>query len=260
MPINVWAYFSPDFASANVPFCSDGNSATVPLPRGTLRWDRTLAFTAIDELVSGVAGIVAPGSGGHGERIEHLGVMVHGAPGGLRILRGGEVLSQTHLSTYAHHFQTLNGHLNPSNRGPRPVLMFLSCAAAAPPEGTELMCGISMWMPRTRVIGFTTILTSDAITPRELDDGSICLPPDLRGTTQEYHRDRDITQQHGGWTRSEAQNMPVASPRAFNAREFRDGELYWEPDTNDGTGREASLQRPSLNRRTSGRGATEHPV
>jgi hypothetical protein len=254
MGVHLWAYKQDHFyTSSRAPICADGNAAddTVRLPPDAIRWDRTLGFTHIDDLVTGVRG-VAGGAGGGANRIDALAIMCHGMPGGLALLSEG-ILTTNRIATYGPKLTELNQALHPAGRSGTPLVMFMACSAAAPPRGTELFELISSWMSGTRIIGFRTLLTTDATTPRELPEDRICLPPDLRVTSEAYDEARAIDQQSGSAEEVDASTLPAALPRSIHACEFRDGALVWESRDPRGGG-EGQLRRATRSHRGRGRG------
>lgn len=227
--MNVWAYKQDDFyTSPHAPACSEGNvgDGTVPLRPGELRWDRMQPFLYLADLVTGLRSFVQSGDPPH--VIEMLAIMAHGMPGAVRMVPG-ELLNSVNLSTHGPRLRELNEIVRGGGRRSRPPLvLFMSCTAAAPPDGTRLFEGISNWMSGTRIVGFRTRLAMAEVTPRAVGGGRVCLPPDLRVTDEEYDPSRPIDAQGGSGV--SASTLPLVQPRAHEAREFLDGRLVWEAD------------------------------
>ncbi|UEX76675.1 hypothetical protein [Sediminicurvatus halobius] len=240
---HIYSYFDPDFYSANAPACPSGNAgdSVVPLRAGMLRWDRSVGFDDLADLVRRLDVL----SGGNGEPVGLLGVLCHGRPGALRVLsRASGLLTIANLSSHGPALRGMNAalHRNQGAAAPSPLVVFLACSAAAGTSGRVLFEAISTWMPGTRVVGFQRLLTLDATRPRERADGSICLPPDVRVTPDVYDPERPIAGQEGS-SYDDPTSLPFATPEAVHAREFRDGELW--RDTADGAGGNVPLRAPT---------------
>ena len=259
--MNVWAYKSDRFGSTKVPFCDDGNSveAAIGLRSGEMRWDRSLGFTDLDDLVAelrALAGAPGSGAGGAGAAgpIATLAIQCHGLPGQLEILANHGILHTSSLSSYTDRLQAIAEIMRPQGgHGSRPLVIFMSCTAASPPAGTELFGLMSGWMTGVRLVGFTTILSEDATTPRDLPGGHICLPPDLRVTEDLADSRGSITDPGGSSDLAQVALLPLASPRSRHAREFLNGNLVWEWRP------ERTAAHPATGQ-TGRRGARGHPA
>jgi len=218
--VNVWAYKTPDFrGSPQAPMCSDGNAGTVRT--GEIEWNLTMGFAHLEDLVQQMD--TRYPSGGE-DSVDTLGILCHGAPGRLAILeRDDQTFNTSTLSTHAPRFQTLNEIIH-RNRRARRTVIFLSCAFAEGRLGTEVLTNLSSWMDNTVLVGFTSILTTDAIELRHLSGDAVCLPPDVRETTETYDEEQDIrAQMSGNWTQEQARGFPFASPNSPHARRFLNG-------------------------------------
>lgn len=255
--MNVLAYKTGqgDFGGGPVPLCGDGNT-TVPLRQGEIAWERTLGFTdpgnLRDQLRGITTGQAGTGGSGTGTPVNTLGILCHGLPGRLAMVPSGTLNTST-ISTYGPTLAEIN-QLLARSRSRRSMVIFLACAAAAPPEGTELFALISGWMENTRIIGFKTLLTTDGMNERFMDQNMVCLPPDLRVTNEAARTAEDIRSQAGNWSAEDVRGFPSASPRAHHAREWLNGRLVWESSESDVTPRHRRHTRPAQSHQ--GRGTT----
>ncbi|MEZ5401840.1 MAG: hypothetical protein R2729_19355 [Bryobacteraceae bacterium] len=223
--MNVWTYNSTDFGSANVPFCPDGTSAMGVLPN-QIAWDRTFGFTDLEDLVARLdTAFPAPAAGADASEITTLGILAHGQPDGIAVLRGGRVLNSGQYGANGGRLTELNAILHRGSRR-RPLVILYACASAArhrdTPAGTDgLLEWMSNWLENTRVVGFTHLLTLDGLRTQDLPTGGICLAPDVFETTEEYEYGRDIRAQ--GVADATGARLPVAGPSSTSAVEYLNG-------------------------------------
>ena len=219
--MNLFAYYSPDFYSERVPACADGNTGET-LRGGGLRWNRAVGFTHLEDLAQKLSQIVNP-EGGQRQSVENLGILCHGQPGGLKLLRNGAILRRGGLSSQGPRLQSIGQTLQQSvGRGQRPTIIFLACAAAAEEQGVELFELISTWTNPVMVVGFTRLLVSASVTPEDLGDGGICLPMDIAVTEESYNSAQAIEAQGSGATTNES-TLPGAGVGSRRAVRFLNG-------------------------------------
>lgn len=219
--INVFAYKRDDFFSTKIPACVDGNTATAQLRSGEIRWHRSVPFGFFDELLASLDALVQP-RGPAPTLIATLGVLAHGRPGGVALNQPGanEVVDNSNLSQNLHRFQRLRAILHP--RGGtvrRPLVIFLSCAAASGPAGQEFFSWMSGQMSHTRVVGFETLLTTGQMTPHGDSTTSMCVEPRIMVTSEAYDPTAGMRSQPTASVELPAE----ASPRGVHAVEFLDG-------------------------------------
>ena len=219
--MNLFAYYSPDFYSERVPACADGNTGET-LRGGGVIWNRAIGFTHLEDLAQKLRQFVNP-EGAERRSVESLGILCHGQPGGLKLLQNGAVLRSGDLARQGATFQGIAQTLQQSaGRGQRSTVIFLACAAAAEAQGLELFELISSWTNPVVVVGFTRLLVSAAVTPRDLGDGGICLPMDIAVTEETYNANLAIEQQGAG-AASDESTLPGAGVGARRAVRFLNG-------------------------------------
>ena len=101
--MNLFAYYSPDFYSERVPACADGNTGET-LRGGGVLWNRAIGFTHLEDLAQKLRQFVNP-ERGERRSVENLGILCHGQPGGLKLLRNGAVLRSGGLASQGATFQ-----------------------------------------------------------------------------------------------------------------------------------------------------------
>jgi len=189
---------------------------------GGVLWNRAIGFTHLEDLGQKLRQFVNP-AGGERRSVENLGILCHGQPGGLKLLRNGAVLHRRDLASQGPRFQAIGETLQRSTgRGQRPTIIFLACAAAAEEQGLELFELISSWTNPVVVVGFTRLLVSAAVTPRDLGDGGICLPMDIAVTEESYNSNQAIEHQGAG-AASDESALPGAGVSARRAVRFLNG-------------------------------------
>ncbi len=220
--MNLFAYYSPDFYSVRVPACVDGNTGET-LRGGGVLWNRAIGFAHIEDLAQKLRQFVSP-EGGERRSVESLGILCHGRPGGLKLLRNGAVLRSGALGRQGPTFRAIGQTLQQNaGGGQRSTVIFLACAAAAEEQGVELFELISSWTNPVVVVGFTRLLVSASVTPQDLGDGGICLPMDIAVTEESYNSAQAIEAQGSGATTNESA-LPGASVGSRRAVRFLNGQ------------------------------------
>ena len=247
--MNIWAYNSLDWGSATVPFCEDGTTAIGVLP-GQIPWDRTLGFTDLADLVTGL-GAIFPDPTTAPRTPMTLGILTHGKPDGIVMLPNRGILTTTGFGEHGPVLTELNGILL---RGGRPTVILYACAAGARhrdnTNGVTLLEWMSSWMEDTRIVGFTRLLTTDGLRSRDLAEGGVCLAPDVFETTEEYEYGRDIRDQAGDGTAEIAPflggQVPLAGLESTSAVKYLNGQrvTHTTRSTSRRAGRARSGGRP----------------
>lgn len=231
--LNVWAYKEDEFfTSSSIPVCDDVNLET--WRRGEILWHRPLGFNGTEDLARKLDLLVFNNVPADSEQrpdhpnhvVTNLAILAHGAPGRIRMhtnTRGTheEVTANNVHSYHGDQLREINRLLYHA-RDHRPLVMFLSCAAADPPRGTDLFQRISNIMRGAQVVGFTTLLTTDGSEHVELNEGQ-CLAPATRDTNDPYDRHRAIDAQLAPYLFYEARSLPLASPNSPHARVWFNG-------------------------------------
>jgi Domain of unknown function (DUF4347) len=105
-------------------------------------WSYSIRFNSLKELIEALREKKLSG------QVETLAIVAHGDAAGLVQL--DRDLNRSTIGSFGNALTNLNDFLMPHGK-----LIFVSCLAALGQEGTELLIGISKYLPNRHIIGFT---------------------------------------------------------------------------------------------------------